>query len=99
LTQPDIFKNYILGSPTVNETIFKFESNAEKDLNANVYVSYGALETELGKNTEIFVATLKGRNYASLSLELEVIESSDHGRAFPKAAVHSMYWLSELDQK
>jgi hypothetical protein len=57
------------------------------------------LETELGKNTENFVAKLKGRNYANLSLELEVIKSSDHGRAFPKAAVHSMYWLSELNRK
>jgi len=102
LSQPDSFKNYILGSPTVSETkeenIFNFEPKGikqHKDLNANVFISYGELETELGKKTENFITELKSRNYANLSIEKGVVKSADHGKAFPMTTVRSMYWLEQ----
>ncbi|WP_234387157.1 alpha/beta hydrolase [Aquimarina sp. Aq78] len=55
LTQPDTFKNYILGSPALRGDIpylSKLGSHAEikrKGLNANVFVSNGTLEKELGE--------------------------------------------------
>ncbi len=102
LAQPDTFKNYILGSPSLKGDIpylSKLESNAAlkyKDLNANVFVSYGALEKELGLYAEKFITMLKTRNDESLFLKHVVIESADHGRAFPMTAVRSMYWLLDL---
>ena len=102
LTQPDTFKNYILGSPSLNGEIpylSELESNVaskHRGLNTNVFVSYGALERELGEHVEKFITMLKTRNDESLSLKHVVIESADHSRAFPMTAVRSMYWLSDL---
>ncbi|WP_298475554.1 alpha/beta hydrolase-fold protein [uncultured Maribacter sp.] len=97
LTQPDTFKNYILGSPSLNNDIpllseLKFK---HKKLNANVLVSYGTLEKELGYNAEKFISILKSRNDKSLLLKHVIIEGS-HQTAFPMTAVKSMYWLSAL---
>jgi predicted alpha/beta superfamily hydrolase len=99
LTQPDTFKNYVLGSPALNKEIFALEANTVKNrsnLNANVFVSVGALEKSYIGPTKEFISLLKSRNYENLSLHHEVIESADHGRAFPKTAIRSLYWLSEL---
>ncbi len=35
-------------------------------------------------------------NDLNLSLDYVVIESTDHGKAFPMTAVKSIYWLTEL---
>ena len=99
LAQPDTFKNYILGSPSLKGDISflsELESNEaikRNGLNANVFISYGSLEKELGEHAEEFVTLLKNRNDESLSLHHEVIEGS-HQTAFPMTAVRSMYWLS-----
>ncbi|TRX49081.1 alpha/beta hydrolase [Fulvivirga sp. M361] len=99
LTQPDTFKNYILGSPSLKGDIaYLSELDAalkHKDLNANVFISYGALEKELGKHAEKFITLLKTRNDERLFLKHVVIEGS-HQTAFPMTAVRSMYWLSDL---
>lgn len=98
LAQPDTFKNYMLGSPSLRG-ISELESNTalkRKDLNANVFISVGALEESYIGRIEDFVSGLKNRNYPNLSLTHVVIESADHGRAFPMTAVRSMYWLSDL---
>ncbi len=97
LVQPDTFKNYILGSPSLNNDIpllseLKFK---HKKLNANVLVSYGTLEKELGANAEKLISMLKSRNDNSLFLKHIIIEGS-HQTAFPMTAVQSMYWLSDL---
>ena len=104
LTQPDIFKNYILGSPAFGEKSLKYINDItptsvlkQKKENTNVFISYGELETELGKKAEKFVAKLKNSHYPNFLLKQEVIKSSDHGRAFPMTAVSSMYWLSDVD--
>ncbi len=100
LAQPDIFKNYILGSPSLNNDIpllseLKFK---HKKLNANVFISYGGLEKELGSSVEKFISILKSRNDTSLFLKHVVIEGS-HQTAFPMTAVQSMYWLSNRQLK
>ncbi len=95
LMQPDTFKNYILGSPSLNNDIpllseLKFK---HKKLNANVFISYGSLEKELGSSINQLISMLKSRNDTSLFLKHVVIEGS-HQTAFPMTAVQSMYWLS-----
>ncbi len=101
--QPDTFKNYILGSPgTLRDQSYIYEHDSitalnQKDLNANVFVSIGALEKEsmIGQAKGL-VSVLKSKKYTNLSSKLVVIESADHGGAFPMSAVRGMYWLSDL---
>ncbi len=97
LAQPDTFKNYILGSPSLHndipllsELMFK-----HKKLNANVFISYGSLEKELGSSVEKLIRMLKSRNDTSLFLKHVVIEGS-HQTAFPMTGVRGMHWLSDL---
>jgi len=104
MTQPDTFKNYILGSPSVRREIPYFaEQNASaalkhKGLNANVFISYGSLEEKLGMHADKFITMLKARNDKSLSLKNVVIEGS-HQTAFPLTGVHSVTWLANLQKE
>jgi predicted alpha/beta superfamily hydrolase len=74
MAQPDTFKNYILGGPALSGDIpLLLELGAtnaikSKGLNANVFISYGALDKKLGVYGEEFIALLKNRNDESLSL-------------------------------
>ena len=102
LTQPDTFKNYILGSPSLRRDIpylSELSSNTalkRKDLNANVFISYGTLEQKLGMHVEKLITLLKARNDKNLSLQNVVIEGS-HQTAFPLTGVRSVTWLSKLN--
>ena len=101
LTQPDTFKNYILGSPVITQSLVTLESNTaqkRKDLNANVFVSVGELEKDSIEHIEGFASNLRKRNYPNLSVQYVVIESGDHGTAFPATGVRSVDWLSKLQQ-
>jgi predicted alpha/beta superfamily hydrolase len=96
--KPDTFKNYILGSPSVN-LLTKYQIElTNKKLNANVFISRGTLEKdELREPINEFVSLLKARNENSLSIESAVIEG-DHGTAFPMTGVRSVTWLSNLQK-
>jgi len=102
LAQPDTFKNYILGSPSINfvyKYMFQLESNTaleRKDLNVNVFLSVGALEKDYVGPIKEFSSKLKSRNYANLSLKHVVIDSADHSEAFPMSAVLGINWLADL---
>ncbi|MDY8136018.1 alpha/beta hydrolase-fold protein [Aquimarina sp. 2201CG5-10] len=97
LTQPDTFKNYILGSPALDGDIPTLsELKSHKSINANVFISYGSLEKELSKYAEEFITLLKSKNDKSLFLEQIVIEGS-HQTAFPMTGVLSMQWLSQIN--
>lgn len=101
LTEPDTFKSYIIGSPSINGDIpylTKIASTVaikKMSLNAKVFISYGSLETKLGINTEKYITVLKNLNDNSLSLTHEVIEG-DHQAAFPTTAIRGVTWLSNL---
>lgn len=104
-TQPDTFKNYILGSPSMlvdksSCCIYKHESITtlnRKDLNANVFVSIGALEEDFMVKQAIgLVSVLKREKYINVSSKLLVIESAEHGSAVPLMVVSSVQWLSDL---
>jgi predicted alpha/beta superfamily hydrolase len=102
VTQPDTFKNYILGSPALkndNAVLSELDSIVSlkhKGINANVFVSYGDLEKEAGNHIEEFISLLKNKNDPSLSLVHVVLEGS-HQSAFPMTAVRSMEWLSSIN--
>ncbi len=100
--QPDTFKHYILGSPTPQIAGFVEEHEAnpvprQKDLGINVFVAIGELEKDKMGMTEGFASVLQRKSEAGLTFSgLEVIESSDHGTAFPETTIRAIKWLSQL---
>ena len=96
VTEPDTFKHYILGSPSVDLlTKYKVETT-NKNFNANVFISRGTLEEEkLYEPISEFVNSLNARNDNSLSIKSAVIEGS-HQTAFPMTAVRAVAWLANL---
>ena len=105
LSKPHTFNNYILGSPSIKtEVSFLSDLNAKLDslasdqnhsLHANVFLSYGAEESEMVEPIQEFIAVLKGRRDAGLSLQKEVVEGN-HQTAFPMTAIRSITWLSSI---
>ncbi|GAA4278691.1 alpha/beta hydrolase [Aquimarina mytili] len=101
LKQSDTFKNYILGSPSFGKDITYFSelisniTQKQSSLNANVFISYGTLEKDSGKQVEEFIRLLRDRNDKSLSI-LPVVIEGNHRTAFPRTGVRSVTWLASL---
>ena len=104
LTQPNTFKNYILGSPSIWSSANELFAQASARLNSeqpeiNIFISYGELEKELRPHVEDFVSQLKGKNYQAISsLKHIIIDSSGHSDSFPMLGVKGMKWLSNLQE-
>lgn len=105
MTQPDTFKNYILGSPSLWRDIpllFSLENAAlnTKALEINLFITYGELEQELSVHVEEFITKLKSKKYKALSsIKHLVIDSAGHSDSFPMVGVRSVKWLSKLNEK
>ena len=105
LTQPNTFKNYILGSPSIWSSANELFAQASARLNSeqpeiNIFISYGELEKELRPHVEDFVSQLKDKNYQAVSsLKHIVIDSSGHSDSFPMLGVKGIKWLSNLLEK
>jgi predicted alpha/beta superfamily hydrolase len=105
MTQPDTFKNYILGSPSLWRDIpllFSSENATlkTKALAINLFISYGELEEKLSVHVEEFITKLKNKKYEGLSsIKHVVIESSGHSDSFPMVGVRSVKWLSNLSKE
>ncbi|WP_185235269.1 alpha/beta hydrolase [Teredinibacter franksiae] len=101
LTQPETFKNYIFGSPSLKgefSIISELTSNTvpkRKPFNANVFVSYGSEEKVLGEYVDKFIGILRAKNDKNLYL-MHVVVEGDHQAAFPMTGVRSISWLSGL---
>jgi predicted alpha/beta superfamily hydrolase len=84
----DVFKNYVLSSPTLTEKSYlkklpEYEeeySKKTKVLNANVYMTVGGDERKERFLNPIgeFVSTVKGRDYQGLNLEYKIYEGKEH---------------------
>lgn len=103
LTQPNTFKNYIIGSPaTLFGEYFTHEyepisKTIPESLDANVFVSVGSDESpKYIEHAISLVRFLKSRKASKSQVELRVIESADHGSAFPASAMQSLYWLAKI---
>ena len=105
LAQPDTFKNYILGSPSIWSNapdLFALENAAlrNKKSEINVFISYGELEKKLSPHIEDFLSKLKDKKYQGLSsIKHVVIESSGHSDSFPLVGIRSVLWLSGLQEE
>ena len=106
LTQPSTFKNYILGSPETlldDSFIYNYDFNSIPkihDVETNVFISTGELEREdLIEQAKGLVAMINKHKHKNSSLKYEIIKSADHVKAFPMAAVKSMYWLADFNKE
>lgn len=113
LSDPQMFKNYILGSPSLwwdNGYIFKLEKSAKnlhQNVAAKVFIAVGEQENINAENTknDIVVQAKKFhqqlvlRNIKNLSLELRVIEGANHYTAFPSVAAQGLWWLFKINKR
>lgn len=105
MTKPEMFKNYILGSPSIwshAPELFAQESAGLKNKNSaiNVFISYGELEEKLAPHVEGFIKQFKNKKYAGVSsLKHIVVESAGHSDSSPAMSVQSVKWLSSLQPK
>ncbi|MEM8896375.1 MAG: alpha/beta hydrolase-fold protein [Bacteroidota bacterium] len=102
MTQPETFKHYLLGSPSLKGDIATLKQVGsdlnEVGINANVFISHGDQEEETGSYVREFVELLKNRNDASLNINYEVMDGN-HQTAFPMTGVRSANWLySKLNE-
>lgn len=99
-TRPETFQHYIFGSPAVDER----DLSVLREVNAkgarpkvNAFLSIGELEDDQMASTKSLLSLLKEQGGENLSLtDIEIIEGSDHGTAFPDTVVHGIKWLSRL---
>ncbi|GGO65978.1 alpha/beta hydrolase [Bowmanella pacifica] len=99
LSQPDTFKNYMLGSPSVRRMAqIQALPATPTSFNANVFVSYGSEEQQLGQHVDSLIQLLHSKNDKSLSLTHKVPDGS-HQTASPMTAVLAISWLAKLQQK
>ncbi|WP_199611051.1 alpha/beta hydrolase [Flocculibacter collagenilyticus] len=107
LQAPKTFKNYVLSSPSFwfdNESLItnvgKFNA---KNVDANVYISVGELETpETGETIHnmVDVATrfhkiLSAKPAPALQTHLNIVDAANHEVAFATSAIQGLYWLSK----
>ncbi|NNF99436.1 MAG: alpha/beta hydrolase [Desulfobacteraceae bacterium] len=97
LTRPDTFSRYIIGSPSIwwdnaiLHTIEQEYASVNTDLAANVFMSVGSAEDDIGEQAvdkllqprmlegmRWMAKTLKERNYKSLELTEVVLEGESH---------------------
>ena len=106
LNKSKMFKNYILGSPSYwwdNEYIYKQEAEFVKRdiaINANVFISIGALETqEFGASYNMVADAQRFYNKMlkwqpnNLNVKLLVIPEANHMTAFPTTAIQGLQWV------
>lgn len=108
LTKPDMFRSYILGSPSLwfdQRTMFDLEARyaeTHRDLPAHVLLSIGAyetrgsgprhLDTDMIGDMHRFERTLKSRGYSGLRIESEVLADEDHLTGLPRTITHGLLW-------
>jgi len=88
---PDLFDKYFIGSPTIryNDGItYEYEASytgTHTDLEADVFMSSGALESRTAEEMNKMAEWLQSRNYKSLVLETVIFKNESHVTCYPAA--------------
>ncbi len=102
-TKPDMFNNYVLGSPSVwfkDNDILKIKT--EPNLNKHkVFIAVGANETleldspkhDMVKGAKKLELKLSGKLFPNTKVKLLTIQGANHETAFPTTAIQGLYWL------
>jgi predicted alpha/beta superfamily hydrolase len=106
LTKPQLFKNYILGSPSYwfdNKYIFRLEAEVAKNIsniNANVFISIGERETkelessyDMVNDAKKFYKKMLAWKQPNLKTKILIISDANHQMAFPTTAIHGLHWV------
>jgi predicted alpha/beta superfamily hydrolase len=106
LTDPNMFNNYILGSPSFwfnNKSLFKTEAlmpanNIDQPI--NVFVGIGEQEAisfgnqyDMVNDAKVFIKTINHIHGSKVNSKLLVIPEADHYTAFPTTAVQGIDWI------
>ena len=103
LTKPEMFNNYILGSPSVwfnNNDILKIKS--KRNLNDHkIFIAVGAKETieldsprhDMVNGAKQLESKLSGELFPNVKVKFLAIEEANHETAFPTTAIQGLYWL------
>ena len=103
LTKPDMFNNYILGSPSVwysNSDILKLKSKPNLNTH-NIFIAVGARETieldspqyDMVNGANKLASKLSGEQFPNVKVKLLTVEGANHETAFPTTAIQGLYWL------
>lgn len=88
MTNPELFDDYILGSPSFwydNKVMFRMESDyakSNKGMKASVFMYIGSEEGSMVEQMLAFENQLKSRNYQGLSIQSKVLPGLTHHSAF-----------------
>ena len=101
-TMPELFSNYIIGSPSVwfdNNALLALKVNKPK-IPIKVYVSVGAKETpafgeghNMVEGAAQLVQKINALNSDNIKLKSVVIEGAQHATAFPTTAIQGLDWV------
>jgi len=106
MKKPQMFKNYILGSPSFwfdNQVIYTLEKEflmQKKTVEANVFIGIGERESkafdsnyEMVKDAEKFHRKMGLWQQSKLKNKLYIIPQANHQMAFPTTAIHGLHWV------
>lgn len=97
--KPDLFSKYFIGSPSIHfhdNITFEYElsfSRKHSDLNAEVFLSAGALEVRTSGNIREMEKRLNSRKYENLTLITYVFEKENHVSCYPAAISRALIEL------
>jgi predicted alpha/beta superfamily hydrolase len=102
-TKPDMFNNYVLGSPSVwfkDNDILKIKTEPNLN-NHKVFIAVGANETieldstkhDMVKGAKKLELKLSGELFPNTKIKLLTIQGANHETAFPTTAIQGLYWL------
>lgn len=106
INKPDMFKNYIIGSPSYwfdDQAFFSLEESARKqlpDIKANVFIGIGERETKalesnyfMVEDAQVMQRKMKAWQQPHLRTKLIVIPEANHQTAFPTTAIQGLHWV------
>ncbi len=105
-TKPNMFNNYILGSPSVwfkNDDILKIKT--APNLNQHkVFIAVGADETieldspenDMVKGAKELELKISSGLFPNTKVKLLTIQGANHETAFPTTAIQGLYWLFKI---
>ena len=106
LTKPELFKNYILGSPSYwfdNQVIFRLEAAVAPkitNINANVFISIGERESkdqeslyDMVNDAKRFYQKMLNWQQTNLKAKILIISEANHQTAFPTTAIQGLHWI------
>ncbi|WNC68805.1 alpha/beta hydrolase-fold protein [Thalassotalea nanhaiensis] len=102
-TKPDMFNNYILGSPSVwfkDHDILKIKTKPNVNKH-KVFIAVGANETleldspkyDMVEGSKKLELKLSGELFPNTKVKLLTIQDANHETAFPTTAIQGLYWL------